>query len=263
MPDRPPRLIDLRVDWFAQYAGEAPQFDAYPVAAGRLPQVDGYLGATAAAFLTIEPALIPRAEAEFAGRLLIGPADYRRWMDDPEGMAWGALGVEGVGVERIGGLYQRGVRLFRVVEDFDSYLGKLVSLSEPGGRPIADVSGPGAAALGWFEADAARSASVVPVWGRGPVDGETARRLRSLGGFLAMELGEGAVADLVARVEAAGGPEGVVLATGFLGSDGTTAGMGDAPAVIGAVMEVFETTAGRQILFENGRRLIERSVGGG
>lgn len=258
MPDRPPRLIDLRVDWFAQYAGEAPPFDRFPPLPGRLGQLDGYLGATSAAFLAIDAALIPRAEAEFAGRLLAGPEDYRRWLDDPDGLTWAVLEIEGG--SDLPGLFRRGVRSYRPLDGFKTHIGTLINLSEPGARPIVDLSGLGVEALDWFEADASRPDALVPLWGRGPVDAATAARVRALGGFVAVALGGGTVDTIRERIVAAGGPEHVVLATGFLGSDDTTAGMADAPAVIKTVMDGFDDAA--RLLFENGKALIERSVGG-
>ena len=107
------RLIDLHVDWLLQYARETVVFDPalYPGGRDRLGQAEGYLQATrrrsspATGRPRTGPArptpgrpsahLIARIEAEFSGRLLIGPDDFDRWQDDPDGLAWGLIGVEG------------------------------------------------------------------------------------------------------------------------------------------------------------------------
>ena len=67
--------------------------------------------------------LLTRIEAEFAGRLLIGPEDLARWRDDPDGLTWGLIGVEGFDslvrtpddLNRLSALFNRGVRLFQPV----------------------------------------------------------------------------------------------------------------------------------------------------
>src|SRR4051812_29012977 len=110
---RPPRLIDLHCDWLLQYARETTVFDPslYAEVEARLSQSEGYLqGTTASVFACYRRAedwarqadpwkalsdLITRVEAEFPGRLLIGPDDHTRWLDDPEGLCWGVVGVEG------------------------------------------------------------------------------------------------------------------------------------------------------------------------
>ena len=87
------RLIDLHCNWLWQYATETTLFDpaVYPEVAGRLKQLDGYLLGTAATVLSCSRKpedwareadpwhslgeLITRYEAEFTGRLLIGPDD--------------------------------------------------------------------------------------------------------------------------------------------------------------------------------------------
>src|SRR4051794_12085889 len=108
-----PRLIDLHTDWLLQYATETTLFDAtaYPGAADRLGQAEGYLGATSAAVVSCfrkqedwatQPDpwraladLIARIEAEFAGRILMGPDDFARWRAEPDGLTWAVIGIEG------------------------------------------------------------------------------------------------------------------------------------------------------------------------
>jgi len=100
------RLIDLHVDWLLQYAGETVVFEPSlnPDVGARLGQADGYLQATRAAVVSCyrnaadwaaQPdswaalgQLLARVEAEFPGRLLIGPDDFARWLDDGDGLTW-------------------------------------------------------------------------------------------------------------------------------------------------------------------------------
>ena len=135
----PPRMIDLRVDWLAQYAPDTALLgpEARDLAARDLPRIEGYLGATSLAVLALGRCnadwlrrddpwrslddLIARAEAEFAGRLLYGPDDLARWRDDPHGLTWGVLAVAGfdalvrspADLDRLPALFARGVRVFQ------------------------------------------------------------------------------------------------------------------------------------------------------
>ncbi len=224
------RLIDLHVDWLLQYAGETVVFDPalYPGVARRLGQAEGYLQATQAAVVSCyrraddwgnqaDPwvalgQLVSRIEAEFPGRLLIGPDDFDRWLDDPDGLAWAMIGVEGfdalvrseADLGRLFPLFERGVRVFQPVYGPTSLLGgssvpgddrgltdlgrgfldALLALAPegPGPRPLLDLAhlNPSAAsdALGWFEADPTRSTRVVPIYSHGTVtrDGSGAPR---------------------------------------------------------------------------------------
>ena len=244
MEPSPPRLIDLHTDWLLQYAPETTLFnpDLYAGIAQRLGQAEGYLSATGAAVLSCyrnaadwarqaDPwaalgQLITRIEAEFAGRLLIGPDDLGRWQEDPEGLCWGVLGIEGFDalvrtpgdLERLPGLFERGVRLFQPVYHTTSLLGGSsvpgddrgltdlgraflqvlddVSSASSGPRPLLDLAhlNPATAAdvLAWFEADARR---LIPVYSHGAlwhegfahpraITPENLRRLRALGGVI-------------------------------------------------------------------------------
>ena len=132
------RLIDLHVDWLLQYAGETTVFDpaCYAGVNERLGQIQGYLQDTSAAVLACYrraddwarhlanpwaalDELITRAEAEFPGRLLVGPDDLARWNAEPDGLCWGILGVEGFDplirapddLGHLAGLFERGVRV--------------------------------------------------------------------------------------------------------------------------------------------------------
>ncbi len=241
------RLIDLHVDWPLQYAGETTLFEPalYPDVAERLPQAEGYLGATSAAVVACfrraedwagqaDPwralgELLARIEAEFSGRMLVGRDDLARWEEDPEGLTWAVVGVEGFDalirsgddLDRLPGLFERGVRVFQPIYGPESALGGssaegddrglaplgrdfLEALSAVGSRglgprPILDLAhlNPAAMsdALGWFEADADRPRRVLPVYSHGApvhpgferprgITRENLTRLRALGGVV-------------------------------------------------------------------------------
>ena len=213
------RLIDLHVDWLLQYAPETVVFDPshYPGMGAKIGQVEGYLQSTRAAILACwrtaedwasqtDPwsalgQLLTRIEAEFPGRLLIGPDDFDRWREDRDGLTWGMIGVEGFDslirspddLARLPRLFERGVRLFQPVctstsllggssipgddrgltELGRSFLDALLALQPDsrGPRPIFDLAhlNPLAAsdALSWFEADPSRPKRVVPVYSHG------------------------------------------------------------------------------------------------
>jgi len=187
----PLRLIDLHCNWLRQYAGETRLYDSLPPA--EIPDVvgrlDGYMSGTSAAVLACRRGpddwarrgdrwrsldeLIVRYESEFAGRLLIARADVERWRAEPsDGLCWGMLGVAGfdslirepADVDRLPGLFERGVRVFQPVESrssllggsadpdddrgltalgrsFLARLGELASGGEPSPRPIVDLAG--------------------------------------------------------------------------------------------------------------------------
>jgi membrane dipeptidase len=202
------RLIDLHVDWLLQYAAESVVFDPslYPGVEDRQPQASGYLQTCRAAILSCYRRsedwakqanpwaalgqLITRIEAEFPGRLLIGPDDFDRWQDDRQGLTWGMIGVEGFDsliqtaddLAQLPRLFERGVRLFQPVYTSSSVLGgssvagddrgltdlgvgfleTLLKISPegPGPRPIFDLAHLNqratAEVLDWFEADPTR-----------------------------------------------------------------------------------------------------------
>lgn len=263
-----PRLIDLHTDWILQYATETTVFDPalYERVTGRLGQAEGYLLATGAAILSCyrdvedwasqpDPwaalgSLIARIEAEFSGRLLIGPEDWSRWEDDPEGLCWGVVGVEGfdalvrepADLDRLPGLFERGVRLFQPVYTATSLLGgssapgddrgltelgreflrTLLELSgKAGTKPILDLAHLNPRSCGevldWFEADESRARRLPIVYSHGAIFHEGCRlpraitvenlaRLRALGGTIGLGVTppfHAGVEELRAGIEAA------------------------------------------------------------
>ncbi len=213
------RLIDLHTDWMLQYAGSTTVFDRrlYPGVEARWPQASGYLQATSAAIVSCfrravdwdgqaDPwsalnALIVRIEAEFPGRVLRDPIDVDRWNDDPDGLTWAVIGVEGFDalirqesdLDHLADLVRRGVRLFQPaytatgllagssVEGDDRgltdlgrlFLERLAALADPnsGPRLIVDLAhlNPSSASdiLTWFEADGDRRRRLIPVYSHG------------------------------------------------------------------------------------------------
>lgn len=217
---RPDRPIDLHCDWILQYAEETTVFDPalYEGVKARVPQSEGYLTGTSAAVLSCyrrvadwarqdEPwkalaEIITRYEAEFSGRLLLGPDDHARWQDEDD-LCWGVLGVEGfdrlvrapADLPRLATLFERGVRVFQPVYSAENALGgssadgdvrgltplghafleTLAGLagSKPGPLPALDLAhmNPTAAAevLAWFETKPERTQSLIPIYSHGTV----------------------------------------------------------------------------------------------
>jgi membrane dipeptidase len=143
------RLVDLHCDWLWQYATELVGFTTgvYDDLADRLGQLDGYLSDTILAVLPCARRardwdaqqdpwdsvfwLIARYQAEFSGRILMGPADVARWDQEPaDGLCWGLIGVEGfdalirepADLSRLADLFERGVRVFQVAETVSNAL---------------------------------------------------------------------------------------------------------------------------------------------
>jgi membrane dipeptidase len=153
----PVRLIDLHCNWLRQYAPETMTFGPAPAYAeipDRLKQQSGYMTATSAAILCCERApadwelqpdpwlslsdLIARYESEFAGRLLIGPADLDRWgAEPPDDLTWGILGICGfdylvrdeADLKQLPAVFDRGVRAIQLVETANS---RLAGSADPG-----------------------------------------------------------------------------------------------------------------------------------
>jgi len=243
------RLIDLHCNWLWQYATETTLHDPalYGEIPARLGRLNGYLQGTAVAILACarKPAewerdgerwrslgeLIARYEAEFSGRLLIGADDVGRWRaEPPDGLCWGVLGVggfdylvrEAADLDRIPGLFERGVRAFQLVASAANLLAGsaepgdnrgltelgrafLARLEEVGNgraagpRPIVDLAhlNPRSMAevLDWVGSESARAGRLLAIYSHGGVSHpgfDTPRalcrgnltRLRSLGGLV-------------------------------------------------------------------------------
>ena len=254
------RLIDLHVDWLLQYAPETVVFNPalYSEVEGSLGQAEGYLQTARAAILSCfrtnddwakqpDPwaalgQLIARIEAEFPGRLLIGPDDFDRWQDDRDGLAWGMIGVEGFDalirsaedLSKLPRLFERGVRLFQPVYHSSSLLGgsatpgdergltdlgrdflnvlASVAPEGPGPRPLFDLAhlnqSATSDALDWFEADPDRPSRVIPVYSHGAP---------SRPGF---EVPRALSIDNLARLRVLGGPIGLCVSPPFFESPG-------------------------------------------
>jgi membrane dipeptidase len=205
------RLVDLQCDWLRQYATEMTLYERslYPEIPGRVGRLDGYLLGTSLAVLVCarKPVdwskqpdawsalglMISRYEAEFAGRIIRDAADVARWRSSPaDGLCWGVLGVAGFDflvrdagdLDRMPGLFERGVRVFQPVASERgvlggsavpgddrgltdlgrAFLGQLAELSAGGDarpRPILDLAGMNAATMAdilrWFETGPASS----------------------------------------------------------------------------------------------------------
>ena len=181
--------------------------------------------------------MIARYEAEFSGRLLIGPDDVTRWnAEPPDGIGWGILGIEGFDVlvrapddlDRLPGLFRRGVRVFQLVETEASVLGgaavpgddrgltelgrafldRLDGLSEASGPsgpcPAVDLADLNSRAtdkvLDWFESDPTRLQRLILVRSHGTIEAprrpvvtglsaENLRRFCALGGVVGLSPG--------------------------------------------------------------------------
>ena len=254
------RLIDLHVDWLLQYARETVAFNPgdYPSVPDRSGQLSGYLQSTRAAVFSCyrEPEdwarqaypwkalgqLITRIEAEFPGRILSGPGDFARFQDDPFGLSWGLVGVEGFDylirsgddLGRLAGLFDRGVRVFQLIRGAGNILGGSSEAGDDRGlsglgrefleftgrlnegvsgpRPLLDLAGMNpptmADVLTWYESEPGRIERALPLCSQGaPVHpGLDSSRAISL--------------DNLRRLRALGGHVGLGVSPPFFRSSG-------------------------------------------
>jgi hypothetical protein len=200
----PPRLVDLRIDWLAQYRGETVG-SGDPPPPDRLARLDGYLGATRAAFLVDESpdtnaaavdSWLSRAHAEFPGRVLADPADFVRWEAEPDSLCWAVLAL-GPGFaadtsqhtpKRLHTLIERGVRVFPFLADHNlEFLERLEEIATGLVRRLA-VEVSSASPLQPLDA-LKRSGHLVPIMTRFPtLDAEALGRLASLGGLVGLSV---------------------------------------------------------------------------
>ncbi len=240
--------------------------------------------------------LITRYEAEFSGRLLYGPADWTRWQDDPEGLCWGMLGVAGCDslirgpddLDRVPGLFARGVRVFQALSAPDDETGRglghlgrafLQTLSDLGSqhgpRPLLDLAGLGSQAvaevLDWLEADPDRARRVIPVHSRGPLDSEALGRLRALEGVVGLSVAGADHTDpalLREEIEVAAaipfgmrtGYEGIAISTGFLDTDVVSPDLSSAARVAAWLEATFPAGAAALLIHGNARALVGRAL---
>ncbi len=249
------RLFDLHCNWALQYAGETCQCDAamYADVSTRLGQVEGYLTGTGVAVLACgrrpedwarqaDPwktlgEMLARYEAEFSGRLLIGPDDVTRWKAEPDdGICWGILGVEGfdalvrhsADLDRLPGLFERGVRVYQLVATDASSIGgaavpgddrgltelglafldrldAIASSHETDGRrPVVDLAELNLRSteevLNWYESELTRPDRLPLIRSHGAIgspsrqvvtglSSENLRRFRALGGIVGLSPG--------------------------------------------------------------------------
>ncbi len=306
---RPLRLIDLHLDWLAQYAPETSLFPAgsHRTVSTRLGQVEGYLGATSAAVVWASadpdrgwPALgdlIARVEAEFSGRLLTGPTDLARWADDPDGLTWAVLGIAGIGpmlkadndFERLNQLIARGVRVVRTAALGPETCEELVNSAvlerlakETTVKVAIDLGGLDAEraskAIEEFEKANDRQTGPVPMVSLTGIDSAALgasglARVRALGGIIGLAIGppffasKDAIREAVASIAALPfrgqtGPEGIALATNFLGMDRPIHGLEDAEDVVRWVRAEFDPPTARLLLAGNAETWIRSLVGG-
>ena len=133
--------------------------------------------------------MIARYEAEFCGRLLIGPADLSRWRSEPpDALTWGILGVAGLDhlvrehadLKQLASIFHRGVRVFQLVETANNHLagsaepGDDRGLTELGRACVSEIAG--LAAMTVVKASDPRSGSSEPA-----IDGGSDRPGRSAG----------------------------------------------------------------------------------
>ena len=245
------RLVDLQCDWLRQYATETTLHERsfYPEIPGRAGRLDGYLLGTSLAVLVCARKqedwskqadawgalglMISRYEAEFAGRIVRDPGDVARWRSSPaDGLCWGVLGVAGFDflvreagdLDRLPGLFERGIRVFQPVASERgvlggstapgddrgltdlgrAFLGRVAELSAGGDarpRPILDLAGMNAAtmadALRWSEEGPA-SRGMLPI-----------AMSHGTGGYRALLDGSSPDARNIAEVRARGGVVGL------------------------------------------------------
>jgi hypothetical protein len=236
------RLIDLRIDWLAQYRGETVG-SGDPLPRERLARLDGYLGSTRAAFLiddtpttpaAVVDAWLARAQAEFPGRVLADPDDLARWQSEPDSLCWAVLAL-GPGFaadpsqqtdDRLDTLISRGIRVFPAAGEF--YLERLHHAATRARRTLAlDLADlpPDtlAATLDRLAADAALAARFIPIVTRATeFDPALTARIAALEGLLALTLPalRNALPDLL--VEHATLLPSIAVATDFPDDDDPT-----------------------------------------
>lgn len=290
----PPRMIDVRIDWLVQYAPETTLFGPESVAiAGRdLPRIEGYLGATSAAFIALghppktwailpDPwgsidGLLTRTAAEFSGRMLQGTEDLKRWKDDPQGLTWAVVELAGLSalvrstddLNRLPVLFERGVRVFQPGAISSERVPPLIEVLSnlSGGRASLDLAGLSPdglqVALDWYDADPGRVRRLPPIRSFGGID-DVARRVRDLGGLVGLGVSSRAfesAESLRLAVEELG--DRVALATDIFGGGSGLSGLETVPQIQEWALKSFGEGRGRAILRGNAESWIDSLIGG-
>ncbi len=178
---------------------------------------------------------------------------------------------------RLPALFDRGVRVFSPSDSTPEFLARLSELSRPGGpRPILDLARADPAVMGeildWFEADGMRAGRILLLnrdessWPGGLA------RLRALGGTVAVRIcspARGSADEIRGAIEAIAavpfrgepGYRGIAIATGFLETNSTVPGLGNAGEVVEWVVRTFDPATARLLIRENALKLIEAMAG--
>ncbi len=233
--------------------------------------------------------LIACVEAEFSGRILIGPDDHARWIDDPNGLTWAVLGVSGLDSwmrtpadrDRLPALVNRGVRVFRLAPQVDEagaldILRILFDAAEGGLRLAVELPAGNAPVfsriIAWFEADSQRSERLLPILTGGlpeTLGAENLRAFRALGGTIGLPVGRPQVSSLdqfrrsveaIAVVPYQGRPgyEGIAIATDFLEAEETVPELRNAEFLVKWLSRAFSEPEAMALIEGNGRSFVER-----
>ena len=277
------RLIDLRINWLLQYVGEITTFDPndYPDVKPRLDQIRGYLQDTRAAIVTCDRSpsdwakqtdrskaladVVARVEAEFPGRILIGPTDRARFEAEPESLCWVILQTTS-DVEPLADWFDRGVRVFHLTDP--DHLDLLASLgSADGPKPAVDLGGLTSTgqdeALTWFEADPSRRSRLFPILttatGQHPL-----QRLRALNGLVGLDLGPTAE-DLAATIGLLladpSSHAGIAISTNFLERPSAASELATVEAILQWLTTRFGQPVAESIAHTNAMALIRHITG--
>ena len=242
-------------------------------------------------------ALITRVEAEFPGRILIGPDDYHRWTEEADGLCWAVIGVGGFDglirsdgdLDRLPSLFERGVRVFQLASSASSvWAGDDQGLSDLGRAfvrrlaglstdrsPLLDLAGLSdratADVLSAFEEEWTPPQCLLPFSSQ-TITGENLARLRAVGGVVGFRVGgEGVCSadDLKRSIEATAeipyfgrpGYEGIAIATDFNGLDRIVPGLSNVAEVSAWVMATFGPEVAAAILHSNAHAFLARATG--
>lgn len=288
------RIIDLRVNWLLQYVGEITTFDPhdYPDIKPRLGEVSGYLQDTLAAIIPCGRSsadwakqtdpdqaiseIFTRVEAEFPGRILIGPDDYERFASEPHSLCWAILQLDDLdklikptdATQQLSRWFDRGVRIFRLTDLAQlDLLAQLGSVTGP--KPAVDLGGldPESVnhALNWFDADPSRRARLFPMISHLKFDFHdfSIKRLRKLSGLVGLALGPSAT-EFCAQIEPLNEEvSGIALSSGYLGGEAVAStGLGTVEEVIRSLTSRLDDAILQSIGHQNAWKLIRHVTSG-